>query len=393
LAEDTITKLDSMTHAFNDLTASRDQLADDYRDLYLRHLRASRMMVHKGRQVLRDQVFKCGRKENLFYSFHGFIQTLQQEKEERIRREHEAERDRVEFALRNEVKFLLGEQWRTRSTLSRLVGEANRLKNDRRNFALRIMHKHRRPYEALEYCLWVWELWQPIRPQLVLEKALDAESASKNAYIQQLVQTSQQLPPLAERIDELQESLLAEKVAHDVSRKELTERGARMFGIFLEHLRVHRMQELAVLGRIHEVDVADKKERIAVLEREIAEDKHIHALKGMVVDLESNLRKALDRRKQRAFVVPKSNPNCPHCARENMFRTWRGFSKDTAASDMDPSSPLSGGDPLLRTSSSLGSLNMASVSPRMLLPAQRGGKLGPLPEPPEKRGTFSAIWR
>merc|ERR1719285_1633883 len=166
--------------------------------------------------MLRDNVFKCGKKENLFYSFQGFIHTLKTEKEERIRREHEAQRDRVEFALRNEVKFLMAETWRHRYTVERLVSEANRLKNDRRNFALRLMHKNRRPYEVLEYCLWVWELWQPLRPQLVLEKALEAESTRHDACIQQLVQTIQQLPPLALRIDELREELLAEKVAHDV---------------------------------------------------------------------------------------------------------------------------------------------------------------------------------
>merc|ERR1712137_513418 len=188
------------------------------------------------------------------------------------------------------------------------------------------MHKNRRPYEVLEYCLWIWELWQPIRPVLVLEKALEAEQAARDATIQQLVQTTQQLPPLAERIDRLQEDFVMEQIAHDVSKRELTSAGARLFSELVEKLRVHRSQELAVLHRIHEVDVEGLKERIAVLEREIAEDKHIHALKGMVVDLESNLRRALDRRKQRAFVVPPSKDHkCPQCQRENLFRSWKGM--------------------------------------------------------------------
>merc|ERR1712060_1016428 len=68
-----------------------------------------------------------------------------------------------------------------------------------------------------------------------------------------------------------------------------------------------------------------KDERIAVLEREIAEDKHIHALKGMVVDLETNLRRALDRRKQRGLVVPPgAGTKCANCSREMTFRGWRG---------------------------------------------------------------------
>merc|ERR1712113_723220 len=53
--------------------------------------------------------------------------------------------------------------------------------------------------------------------------------------------------------------------------------------------------------------------------------KHIHALKGMVVDLETNLRRALDRRKQRGFVVPPGNgTKCAHCSREMTYRGWRG---------------------------------------------------------------------
>mmetsp|Transcript_144068 Transcript_144068/g.461186 ORF Transcript_144068/g.461186 Transcript_144068/m.461186 type:complete len:568 (+) Transcript_144068:56-1759(+) len=390
LCEDAMTKLHNMSTNFRDLTNNNNQLTADYRDLYLRHLRASRMMIYKGRQMLRDQVFKVGRKENLFYSFHGFIYTLQKEKEERVRREHEAQRDRVEFALRNEVRFLLGESDRHSVAVRRLALEAGRLKQDRRAFALRIMHKNRRPYEIMEYCLWVWELWQPIRRQLVLEKALEAEQAARDATIQMLVQTTQQLPPLATCIDNLQEDLVMEQIAHDVSKRELTAAGARLYSGMVQQLRVHRTQELAVLYRISELEVEGLKERIAVLEREIAEDRHIHALKGMVVDLESNLRRALDRRKQRAFVVPPSkDAKCSQCSRESLLRSWKGLSQDGASEEMPP------GDagPPLRSSSSLGSLSlgMKGMSPRFVLPTG-GSKLAALP-PPELRGTYSAVWR
>merc|ERR1719203_1429330 len=100
-----------------------DKLRADYHNLHLRHLRASRMMIYKGRQALRDTVFKVNRKENTFFAFHGFIQTLQQEKEDRIRREHEAQRDRVEFALRNEVRLMLWEAERSTNAVQRLTVE------------------------------------------------------------------------------------------------------------------------------------------------------------------------------------------------------------------------------------------------------------------------------
>ena len=44
---------------------------------------------------------------------------------------------------------------------------------------------------------------------------------------------------------------------------------------------------------------------------------------GMIVDLEYNLRRALDRRKQRSYVVPPANgPKCVQCGRETSFRAW-----------------------------------------------------------------------
>jgi len=171
-------------------------------------------MIYKGRQM-RDSIFKQNKKENMFYAFQGFCFILKTEKEERLRREAEAERDAVEFALRNEVRFLLGEKDRTREDLGRVAVERARLKQDRRALAQRILYKHRRPYEDLEYCLWVWELWVPIRKQLRLEKAVEVEEAKHDAVSQLLSQTSAQLPPMAQRIDELKVDLIKERdVAH-----------------------------------------------------------------------------------------------------------------------------------------------------------------------------------
>ena len=43
----------------------------------------------------------------------------------------------------------------------------------------------------------------------------------------------------------------------------------------------------------------------------------------MIVDLEYNLRRALDRRKQRSYVVPPSGQKCVQCGRETSYRAWQ----------------------------------------------------------------------
>merc|ERR1712187_614722 len=102
-------------------------MGEAYNDLHLRWVRASRMMLHKGRELLRDKVLKSHPKENLFYAFNGFIYILMKEKEERKRREEEARRDAVEFALRNEVRFLLGENGRVYDGIKLLTCEVGKL--------------------------------------------------------------------------------------------------------------------------------------------------------------------------------------------------------------------------------------------------------------------------
>mmetsp|Transcript_73138 Transcript_73138/g.165884 ORF Transcript_73138/g.165884 Transcript_73138/m.165884 type:complete len:555 (+) Transcript_73138:62-1726(+) len=377
LMEEAITRLHWMKLDYDETLRREAGLQAAYRDLYHRWLRASRLMIYKGRQWLRDKVFVCNKKETLYYSFYGFLEILQKEKEERERQEAEEERDATEFALRNEVRLLLRESSLYRGAIQKLGTKNSLFRKDRRQLACRILHKHR-PYIILEYYLWVWELWQPIRRQLVLEKNLEGEQDTRDAISQSLVQTSAQLPLLAERIEQLREAMVAEQVAHDESRRSLTAESARQLATLSEHLRVHRMHELAVLARLHQLDNESMGERIAILEREIAEDKHIQSLKGMVVDLESNLRRALDRRKQRPYVVqPGSGTKCVHCGRESMFNGWRGLPKSLSHS-------MSEAD-LGRDSLSM--LSGRTTSPRIEL---RGGKLL---AGDEKSGTFSAVWR
>jgi chromosome segregation ATPase len=348
-AEEALTRLDASTRGLNAALERETQLEAAYDDLYMRMVRASRMMKYKGRQMLRDKIFKTNKKEQIFYSFHGFIDVLKAEKEERVRLEREQQRDTVEFALGNEVRFLLSELGRSGDSVGRLTLEAGRLKRQRRELACRLLTKHR-PREVLEYYLWIWELWQPLRPFLVCEKRLEREAAASDALANQLEQAWSQVPPLTKEIDELRFSLSGEQVAHHLTRKQLTQEGARQLCVLAGRLQAQRAEELQVLARLRELDNEAKDERIAVLEREIAEDKHIQALKGMVVDLEGNLRRALDRRKQKGLVVPPGGGlKCSVCAREVLLRNWKGGSAaglSHSASEADLSSELRLGVPL-----------------------------------------------
>mmetsp|Transcript_7691 Transcript_7691/g.20638 ORF Transcript_7691/g.20638 Transcript_7691/m.20638 type:complete len:563 (-) Transcript_7691:168-1856(-) len=323
-AEEAVTRLDATARSLDAALERENQLEAAYDDLYMRMVRASRLMKYKGRQMLRDKIFKTNKKEQIFYTFHGFIGVLQAEKEERVRLEREQQRDTVEFALGNEVKFLLAELGRSGDAVGRLTLEAGRLKRHRRELACRLLNKHR-PREVLEYYLWIWELWQPLRPYLVCEKRLEREAAASDALANQLEQAWSQVSPLSKEIDALRFSLSEEQVAHHLTRKQLTQEGARQLCALAQRLQAQRAEELQVLARLRELDNEAKDERIAVLEREIAEDKHIQALKGMVVDLEGNLRRALDRRKQKGLVVPPGGGlKCSVCTREVLLRNWKG---------------------------------------------------------------------
>lgn len=404
--EEAQTTLDKTRKELAESAYREGELQADYDDLYSRMVRASRLMIFKARQLLRDQVLKQNKKENLFYAFQGFIFIVTKEKEERILREREAKRDAIEFALRTEVKFLLNESELSRQGVQRLTVKVGVLKNDRRAFALRLMYKNRRPFQLIEYLLWIWELWQPCRPELRLEKSLEQVQAIRDAMTQQLFQTSSQLVPLSRRIDELRMDLVKEQMSHDISRRTLMAAGARQISALVERLRAHRAQELAVLHRLHRLDVEGKEERIAILEREIAEDKHIMAMRGMIVELEMGLRRALDRRKQRAFVVPpEAGPKCSQCARENLFRNWKCMSNMSTRAGLPKSSEglsHSVSDMELSTSPSLFVSPLASVSPSspgLLAPITGRGYGGksvawaPTLAPAEKQATYAAGWR
>jgi len=387
---ETLTRLSDTKVELDRTLDDMGRLKGDYRDLYLRFLRASRLMIYKGRQMLRDTVFKQNKHENLFWAFEGLKAVIQGEKEERVLRQREAERDGVEFALRNEVEFMLREKDRHAGAVEKLTVERGLLKKDRRAMACRLLRRNRRPMETLEYCLWVWELWMPLRAGLRLEKLLETERAKHAATSQQLVQTASMAPYLVETIDGLRIQVETEKIAHDTSRRVLTLRAVEQIASNTERLRIHRRLEQAVLHRIHRVDVEGKEERIAVLEREIAEDKHIHALKGMVVDLECNLRRALDRRKVKGLIAqPGQGTKCTQCQRSKLFDGLRGMAPP-------PQSPLQHS----HSARSLGEKYPEKPPPGSLTPAKdlglfQGVRAWPVPpEPPaEKEPTYTALWR
>lgn len=392
--EEALTRLHYTTVNLNTTLHEQGELQEAYDDLYSRFIRASRIMLYKGRELMRDKIFKAHPKENLFYAFHGFMYTLKKEIEERKRREEEARRDAVEFALRNEVRFLLGENSRTSEAVERLTLETGRLKQDRRELGCRMVHKYR-PFEAMEFLLWAWELWLPMRPILALEKELETEQSMRAAVIQELSHTSSQLPPAAKAIDKLKRMVAMANVEKDVARRQIIAESGKAVAGLAEKLQVHRVQEMAVLERLHRLDVEAKEERIAMLERELAEDTHIQALKGMVVDLESRLRRAVDRRKQRGFVVPpNTGQKCVSCGREDLFRNWKVMPRV----------------PDLQTSASDGELPIASVGPLAPLTdlPPKANKLAALsdlvdepspslvqavPLPTEKKPKYLAVWR
>eukprot|EP00927_Polykrikos_kofoidii_P054102 TRINITY_DN48580_c0_g1_i1.p1 TRINITY_DN48580_c0_g1~~TRINITY_DN48580_c0_g1_i1.p1 ORF type:complete len:617 (-),score=137.10 TRINITY_DN48580_c0_g1_i1:57-1820(-) len=406
--EEALTRLNWTTIAFEQSMERERQLQEGYNDVHIRMVRASRLMLFKGRELLRDKLFKANPRENLFYAYHGFMFILQKEKDERKRAEELERRDAVEFGLRNEVRFLLFQNARTRDAVMRLTLEVGRLKLDRRELGCRIIYKHR-PYEDREYFLWIWELWVPLRPRLVLEKLLDREQASHAAVVQLLAHTSSQLPPAAKTIDKLRRTVAEALTARDIARREITAQSARQYARLIEGLVDHRGHEMTVLARLHFLDVEAKKERIAVLEREIAEDTHIQALKAMVVDLESRLRRALDRRKQRAFVVPPGGgPKCAQCGRENMFRNWKALA--TTDGDPEASPRESGSDeeappptspPPGSTATQLAGVELEPLSdPRNLLgsrqtsmPELRASKSLGLMASRDKRPSYMAVWR
>merc|ERR1719327_716971 len=324
--EEAMLRLNNVSIQYNEEMEIKSENQRAYQVLENKHTRCDRLMKYQGREIMRT-TFKANKKENLFYAFVGFVYVLTEQKAERERREAEARRDAVEFSLKNEVKFLISEIDRRQEAVQSLSEQTGRLKHDRRSLAGRIIQKMRK-YEPLEYCLWVWELWQSVRATkaMVFEKELQREKAAHQAAAQQLVQTAKQVPLMAKRMDILKRQMVEEKTEADLVKRNVTVEYANIIASMWERMFEQRLNEMYTLKRLHVLDCETKDERIAVLERDIAEDKHIQALKGMVVDLETRLKKALDRRKQRGLVVPPSKGmKCVMCSREVLHRNWKDF--------------------------------------------------------------------
>merc|ERR1712176_215088 len=67
-AEEAITRLHWKQLAYLDSQERERRLQASYNDLYVRYVRASRMMIYKAREMLRDKIFLQRKKEGLFYS-------------------------------------------------------------------------------------------------------------------------------------------------------------------------------------------------------------------------------------------------------------------------------------------------------------------------------------
>jgi len=324
--EEAMLRLHNLSEQHNVEMEIKRQAAEAYSKLRNQHTRADRLMKYQGREVMRV-TFKANKKENMFYAFVGFCYVLTEQKAERERREQEARRDAVEFSLKNEVRFLIGEIDRRQEAVQSLAEQTGRLKGDRLALAHRVIWKMRK-YEPLEYCLWVWELWQTVRgtKALTLEKELALERNNHRAVQQQLNQTAKQVPLMAKRMDILKRQMVEEKTNADILKRNVTVGYANVIAAMWEKMFNQRLREQKTLLRLHVLDCEAKDERIAVLERDIAEDKHIQALKGMVVDLETRLKKALDRRKLKGMVVPPNKgAKCVMCSREILHRNWKDF--------------------------------------------------------------------
>eukprot|EP00403_Amphidinium_massartii_P036618 CAMPEP_0178454324 /NCGR_PEP_ID=MMETSP0689_2-20121128/45297_1 /TAXON_ID=160604 /ORGANISM="Amphidinium massartii, Strain CS-259" /LENGTH=541 /DNA_ID=CAMNT_0020080249 /DNA_START=53 /DNA_END=1675 /DNA_ORIENTATION=+ len=328
-AEEAMTRLDQKSRQLEVTVERENKLQLNHRRLQIQAVRSSRLMLKHG-QVLLRKLFAANRKENLFYAFYGFIATVKEELEERRRAEEAERRDAIEFALRNEVRYLLNESAQRGAAVERLIREAIRLKRDRRGLACRMLRKYR-PHVRAEYFLWIWELWQDLRRE-----------QSAGAAMSQMMQLSaQQLPVIVKQNDKLRRDLAVEKCAHDMSSRSTLLDASLRIADFTELLIANRTEDRENQQALTELDKNEATERIAIMEKEIAEDKHVQSLKGMVIDLESRLRRALDRRKAKGLVVPPvSGPKCTMCQREILLRGWKtGMPKVFDLGISPPSTP------------------------------------------------------
>jgi len=283
---------------------------------------AADKMIPQGALILRDKVLFKNDTDLQSVVFRAFIDTLYRDRQERLWKEYMEQRDKTEKAMKDEIKFCLAELPRRSAIAGPLVQEIGRLKQDRRALARRLMQKNR-PRETAEYLLWVWELWQPVRARLVLEKKLERERDLHSQAAQLLTQTAVQLEPMQQRIDVLCRDLAVERHSRDIDRRCLVIEGATRAVKLQEYFLEQRTEELEVMQRIHTIDLESRSDKIAVLEREIAEDKHVKALKSMVIMLESRLRSELDTRRLRAPLPGGVGPKCLQCQREVLLRNWK----------------------------------------------------------------------
>lgn len=285
-------------------------------------------------KMLRD-IFGMQQENLISEMFQFFKAQMQKERQERLQREREASSHLVEGALRTELKRVMEELPQRNDELGFVVHEISRLKIDRKQLAQRILSKYR-PLERLDYLYSCFQAWLPFRNELRLEKLLEREETVRRGYEQLHHQTTEQAVLAAERVNELEIDLVAERAERDTDRRNIVACGAARTAVLLERVQAHRDEELQMLERLRNIDISERDEKISVLERDIAEDTHVKALKRMIVDLEGRVHAyEVQKAMKPKLVDPGTGPKCMGCSRETLFKSWLNVSPSMWISSID----------------------------------------------------------
>jgi hypothetical protein len=319
--EESVLRLDAMT-VDRDFHVERGlRLEKTCADLQQELFEAIEAKRQRTLKMLRD-IFGM-QQEHLMKEMFDFFKTqMEKERMERLAREREAQSHLVEGALRTELARVMQELPQRNQEVGVVVHEIGRLKLERKELAHRILQKYR-PYERKEYLWNVFNAWLPFRNELRLEKLLEREETVRKTYEQLHHQTTGQAVLAAERVNELELDLVAERAERDTDRRNIVACGAARTAVLLERVQAHRDEELEMLDRLRNIDVEERDEKIAVLERDIAEDTHVKALKRMIVELEARLHAYQVKKAMHPQVVdPGTGPKCVGCSRETLFKSW-----------------------------------------------------------------------
>lgn len=319
--EEAIVRLDTMTEE-RDFHVDRgirlEKTVEDLQQQLFEAIEAKRQRTLK---MLRD-IFGMQQENLIAEMFQFFKNQMEKERMQRLQREREAQSHKTEAALREELSRIMEELPQRTAEVGSVVQEIGRLKFDRKQLATRLLYKYR-PLDRKDYLYSVFEMWKPLRRELRLEKLLEREETVRQTYEQLAHQATTQLELSAGRVNELEGDIVAERAERDTDRRHIAACGAARTAVLLERVQAHRDEELEMLERLRNIDIEERDEKIAVLERDIAEDTHVKALKKMIVSLEERVhlfevRKSMNK----PLVDPGTGQKCFACSRETLFKSW-----------------------------------------------------------------------